>query len=517
MRVPQARGYASASVVGVAYARQGGWAAATHLLATLRRLHACADAMVEAEAATAGKKRSECAGSKVPLSRGDTEAVAAAASVDIPAGASVRAAARPGSDGGWARHPHIPVPVAVRVPRGDEPATAPLLVALEAPRWAVASLAAARLLPAALDGVVRHRLAYGLLRTVSRAAERGVVHGRISASTVGVLPGGQLLLGGWEAAPACLVPERRVAGVVAAMAATGGGAALEGAVAKLAAAAPASHVECATCSVAASPWHAAPLTPPRGAHDGDVACAAPEVLLGLPLPLPASDAWSAACVVAAMECGGTPFAPCADLMDAYIAGRGAAEALVGPTPPHGGDLRALAARVATLASIEAALGPIDAALPAAVQLPLGATLLAELAWLREHVRASTPALTAAVTPAPAGASMEPVLRARGCPAPAAATLAAMLAISPARRASVRDALASPWMKAAPSVRGGAAAAGGDGGGGEGSDAAVLSDAAIARVEASAAPGALGAPRGGWYRPGMFPLLALAADAAEAPT
>jgi hypothetical protein len=143
-----------------------------------------------------------------------------------------------------------------------------------------------------------------------------------------------------------------------------------------------------------------------------LAAAPPEVLLGCPLPLPASDAWAfgvcAATLLlrrpvfaAAGEGGGDAFSA-AVTPGAVAAMHSAANAAGAPAPPPpaclAGDARAQAGILAHWLRVEVVVGPVFALWPLAACMPHAAWL----AWAVARLRAAQPALPPAAPTSPDG-------------------------------------------------------------------------------------------------------------------
>jgi hypothetical protein len=371
------------------------------------------------------------------------------------------------------RHPHFLAPLHVLLDDASSSSSSSLLGAFEYTPHTIGSLARAGVL-AALSVPTRHRMAYQLLRALSRAEDRRVIlNGAVRPSAAATDAEGHVRLD--LTSGATMVQERAVGRTMHLLCAPQPGVPEhkqrrpdERAAAELRAAFAAPALRSPTDWTTGSPTGHALLQLPRASAAAaaaagsralpdpmDLACLSPELLLGCPAALPASDLWALGATWAAIYTGGTgPFPD--------MAGVAAAHA---EHAPEGSDPNevALQGRVlAAVAAIEAVMGPLAVAWPLSSALPAAAWVDAMLATLR----AVKPGL-APVAPVTTAAGAADALRSRflfqhGLRPDVADLIVRAMAVDPVRRGGVgggvREIVAAPVWKADVADVGPAAAA-----------------------------------------------------------
>lgn len=296
----------------------------------------------------------------------------------------------------------------------------------------------------------RHRLAYQIMRALNRADDRSVVLNGLCPTSVLLDAGGHVRL---DVLPhATVVQERGIGKVMMLLGQPQPGVAdhkqrKEGDKAQEL------GLLCKK-EGASSDWSSPSATGhlllqltsrPTAALELDMACVAPELLLGLPCPLPASDAWSLGVCIAIAHTGQSPFpVPSVDAVAAAIIS-------MQPSSASGCDASSahLQARiVAAAAGIEAVVGPTASAWPFSQHLPAAAWLASTMSALRS----SHPTLLPPAAVVPAGSTPITAIHARcvsmGLHADVADLVSRCMSIDPTARSTMRDIASSAVWKAA---------------------------------------------------------------------
>ena len=184
------------------------------------------------------------------------------------------------------------------------------------------------------------------------------------------------------------------------------------------------------------------MTVGEGLNPGfDFACLSPELLLGAPMALPASDVWAFSICASLVLCSGvSPFPSLHQVAEMHVSLN------AGEEQPR--DVRMRQGRVlAALASIESVLGPISSLWALSSKLP-GA------AWARDAlsiIRAADPS----IAPVPVSVSKDALhnsFMTRGLSSQAASLLCSGLKIDPVERATAQELVSSSvWQSSATST------------------------------------------------------------------
>ena len=342
---------------------------------------------------------------------------------------------------------------------------------------------------AACDGAVTQRMAYQLVRGAGRALERGMVHGLLGPGALLFSEEGVLRVGGYHSA--VVVSSKAAQRVTKALHEGSLGQSHRNH----------SHPLLSASRVAGELQRYAGAAYRVGARDGEGpdrgggavqlsrGYVAPETLLGVGTALPATDAWGVGCLLVAVFTGATLFAP----DEAVVAAAAALPSVIRAGHPDGALSRAVV--VASLAAIEALLGRLDRAWPAAAVLPHFGFVAAALHELRG---------AGVVSAGGGGNALASRLASLGLWEDRRGLVMDLLRVDPADRKGVRDCLSHPFFKTQQQAAGVLERGGGS------STASPSSSFSAATLERLSTALAHVLPTGGdgavgwWYSPGVFP-------------
>ena len=390
------------------------------------------------------------------------------------------------------RYPHIELPVRLLLADSSSNSSssegtsdvAQLSIAYEHSPHDLAGLMQTGAL-SACDAVVIQRLAYQLMRGAGRVSEREVVHGRLCPAVMLVGGTGAVRIGGFHRA--VVVPAKAAGKVTHALQGGSSGRAASSRVVfeEISRYAKAAHSvefgplsppylqqqsvssrnnnsvsssaselaapQLSSSSIAASSVMAAASAPSSSStSSGDSSplpqseswwwrsgCVPPEALLGLSVPLPASDSWSVGCLLLSLFAGLNPFQP-----ESNVVSHAATLPCVVSAGPVGETMQR-ASIVAAMAAIEAVFSQrIEAAWPTA------AALLPSFSWVSSALSELRTAGTIPIIPTATTSSNALAARLSSCGLKSAqvSLVQPLLQVNPGARAGVRDCLSHAYFK-----------------------------------------------------------------------